>query len=111
MIIAIPIAQGSFSQHFGHCETFRLFHTDKEKNIIKVKDKTPPPHEPGVFPKWLSEEKADVIITGGMGMHAKQLFASYGIEVISGASSGDPETIVKNWLNGTLISGGNICDH
>jgi ATP-binding protein involved in chromosome partitioning len=111
MIIAVPVAGGRLSQHFGHCETFRVFHTDKDKNIIKTEDLTPPQHEPGVLPKWLSEQKADVIITGGMGMHAQRLFTQYGIEVVLGASAGDPLCIVEEWLNGTLESGANPCDH
>jgi ATP-binding protein involved in chromosome partitioning len=111
MIIAVPMVQGSLSMHFGHCKSFRLFEVDENKNIIKFEDKTPPPHEPGVFPKWLSEEKASVIITGGMGMHAKQLFEQYGIQVVTGAPAAAPEDVVKAWLLGTLATGANTCDH
>ena len=111
MNVAVPMVQGSLSLHFGHCETFRLFEIDKDKNITKFEDKTPPPHEPGVLPKWLSEQKASVIITGGMGMHAQRLFTQYGIEVVIGAPSGDPADIVKAWLLGTLTTGNNPCDH
>jgi len=111
MIIAVPMVQGNLSLHFGHCESFRLFEVDKDKNIIKYEDKTPPPHEPGVLPKWLSDEKANVIITGGMGMHAQRLFAQYGIQVVVGATAGNPEDIVKDWLNDSLKIGSNPCDH
>lgn len=111
MIIAVPMVQGSLSLHFGHCESFRLFEIDDNKVITKYEDKTPPPHEPGVLPKWLSDEKAKVIITGGMGMHAQRLFNQYGIEVVIGAPAGDPEDIVKAWLLGTLAVGANPCDH
>ena len=105
------MAQGSLSMHFGHCQHFRLFETDENNTIIKVADKTPPPHEPGLFPKWLSEQNADLIITGGMGMKAQQLFANYGVRVVTGAPAGDPEDIVKAWLLGTLATGSNTCDH
>ena len=111
MIIAVPMVQGSLSMHFGHCKSFRLFEVDENKNIVKFEDKTPPPHEPGVFPKWLSEEKATVIITGGMGMHAQQLFAQYGIQVVTGASANEPEAVVKSWLEGNFVAGANTCDH
>jgi len=111
MIIAVPMVQGSLSLHFGHCESFRLFEVDKDKHIVKFEDKTPPPHEPGVLPKWLSEEKANVIITGGMGMHAQRLFNQYGIQVVIGAPSGEPEDIIKAWLMGSLATGNNPCDH
>ena len=111
MIIAVPVAENTLSLHFGHCEQFLLFHTDQEKNIINTEERIPPPHEPGVLPKWLAGEGVQVIITGGMGMHAQRLFASYGIGVVLGAPAGDPEMVVRNWLDGTLTTGNNPCDH
>jgi predicted Fe-Mo cluster-binding NifX family protein len=111
MIIAIPMVQGSLSLHFGHCEYFRLFTVGEDKKIVSQEDKTPPPHEPGVLPKWLSDEKANVIITGGMGMHAQRLFNQYGIEVVIGAPAADPKDVALAWLNGTLAVGANPCDH
>jgi len=111
MIIAIPIAQGQLSLHFGHCESFRLFHVDEEKKIVKIEEKTPPPHEPGVLPKWLHEEGANIIITGGMGMMAQQLFARNDIQVIVGAPAKAPEEVVKDWLCGALETVSNPCDH
>lgn len=52
-----------------------------------------------------------MIITGGMGIKAQQLFANYGIQVITGAPGGSAEDIVKAWLLGTLATGENACDH
>ncbi|MEA2077756.1 MAG: NifB/NifX family molybdenum-iron cluster-binding protein [Candidatus Marinimicrobia bacterium] len=111
MIITIPIVEEKLSQHFGHCQYFIFFHIDKDMHIFKTENKIPPPHEPGVLPKWLADEKADVIITGGMGMHAQRLFTQYGVKVVLGAESGDPKNIVESWLNGELVSGDNACDH
>jgi len=111
MIIAVPMVQGQLSMHFGHCQYFRLFEVDENKSIVKFEDKTPPPHEPGVYPTWLAEKKANVIITGGMGMKAQQLFDANGIQVVTGASAGSPEDLVKAWLLGTLATGENACDH
>mgnify|MGYP000377361274 CR=1 FL=1 len=111
MIIAIPMVQNQLSMHFGHCEKFRLFTVDNDKNIVSFEDKTPPPHEPGVLPRWLAGEKANVIITGGMGMHAQRLFTENGIQVQIGAPAGDPEDIAKAWLAGSLAIGANPCDH
>ena len=53
MIIAIPVANEALCMHFGHCQTFRLFEVDDNNAIVKVEDKVPPPHEPGVLPKCL----------------------------------------------------------
>ncbi|MBC8489043.1 MAG: chromosome partitioning protein ParA, partial [Bacteroidetes bacterium] len=54
MKIAIPLTGGKLSAHFGHCEQFGIYEVDDE-NIITSELVTPPPHEPGVFPKWLHE--------------------------------------------------------
>lgn len=112
MRIAIPIAEGKLAMHFGHCEQFALVDVDTEKkSIVATALETPPPHEPGVLPKWLSEKGANLIIAGGMGSRAQDLFAAQNIKVVVGAASDSPEKIVNAYLGGTLQSGDNVCDH
>ncbi|KPK72026.1 MAG: chromosome partitioning protein ParA [Phycisphaerae bacterium SM23_30] len=112
MRIAIPTAGGKLTAHFGHCEQFALIEVDTEKKEILQKEVLDsPPHQPGLLPSWLAERGANVIIAGGMGQRAQNLFAEKGIEVIVGAPSLDAETIVENYLNETLQAGENICDH
>jgi predicted Fe-Mo cluster-binding NifX family protein len=112
MIIAIPTINGEICMHFGHCEQFALLEVDPEKKaILKVEYKTPPPHEPGVLPHWLHEIGANMIIAGGMGHRAQNLFAQNDIEVIVGASVGTPEEIVKAFFEESLVTGRNLCDH
>ena len=112
MRIAIPLAQGKRSLHFGHCDQFAIFEIDDDhKKIINRNDETPPAHAPGVLPQWLHENNVGVIIAGGMGQRAQQLFAQHGIEVIIGAPSGTPEELVSAFLQDTLETGENICDH
>lgn len=112
MLIAIPLAAGKLALHFGHCEVFALLEADpKAKKILKRTEVTPPAHAPGVLPKWLAEQGANVIIAGGMGSRAQSLFAENDITVVVGAPAEDPETIVQAYLAGTLQTGGNVCDH
>ncbi len=112
MKIAIPLASGQLSPHFGHCEHFALVDVDPEKrSIIKREDVDAPPHQPGLLPPWLSQKKVDIIIAGGMGRRALGLFAEHGIQVVVGAKGGTPEEIVEDYLNGKLELGQNICDH
>jgi len=62
MKIAIPTTNGKLSAHFGHCEEFALVDVNEQtKEIANVTKLQPPAREPGVLPKWLSEQKADVI--------------------------------------------------
>jgi len=110
--MAVPVSGGRLCSHFGHCETFALMDVDTEnKTIIGREDIPAPPHEPGLLPRWLEEKGASVIIAGGMGSRAQGLFAERGIKVIVGASEGDPETLVMNFVDGLLVTGANVCDH
>ena len=110
--IAIPVVEGRLSPHFGHCEEFAIFAVDIDGKKITDRETAPaPPHEPGLLPRWLSERGVDVIIAGGMGTRAQELFAERGITVSVGAASGDPEAIVASYLDNTLELGSNLCDH
>jgi len=112
MKIAIPVANGTLCPHFGHCEQFVLVDVDDDsRTIIATRSLVPPPHEPGVLPRWLHEQGADVIVAGGMGQRAQSLFAQNGITVVVGAPAAKPEDIVGAYLAGTLTSGTNLCDH
>lgn len=112
MKIAIPLADGKLSAHFGHCERFALIEVDpKEKKILQREEIVPPPHEPGLLPKWLAERGANLIIAGGMGQRAQGLFVEHGIQVIVGAPAETPENLANSYLAGTLQSGENVCDH
>ncbi len=75
MIIAIPTAGAALCAHFGHCEEFLFFEVDRSaQQIVGKKGIQPPPHQPGMLPPWIKEQGADIVICGGMGMRAQQLF-------------------------------------
>jgi Mrp family chromosome partitioning ATPase/predicted Fe-Mo cluster-binding NifX family protein len=110
MKFAIPLADGKLTAHFGHCKEFALI--DVEENIIKKKETlVPPPHEPGVLPKWLHEQGVNVIIAGGMGNKAQVLFNEQDIKVVTGAQPLEPEELINSYLDNTLLTGNNLCDH
>lgn len=110
--IAVPVSAGLLCAHFGHCETFALLDVDQENKIIVRREDIPaPPHEPGLLPRWLQEKGATIIIAGGMGSRARGLFDEQGIQVIVGAQPGAPEAVVNAYLDDTLVTGENVCDH
>ena len=112
MRIAIPLTKGTLSLHFGHCEEFALVDVDEQaKRVLNTARLQPPSHEPGALPRWLAEQKADIIIAGGMGQRAQQLFIQNGIDVVLGASVHTPEQLAHAYLLDTLETGDNICDH
>jgi len=112
MRIAIPLAQGKLSLHFGHCDQFAVFDVDDDaKNIVSRQDLTPPSYEPGALPRWLNENNVNVVIAGGMGQRAQQLLADSNIKVVVGVSAGSPEELLSDYLQDALKAGDNICDH
>ncbi len=110
MKIAIPLAEGKLTAHFGHCREFALIEVEGNE-IMKKETLVPPPHEPGVLPAWLHNLGASVIIAGGMGERALSLFEQNGIKVVTGAPAGEPEELVRGYLSDTLTTGANVCDH
>jgi ATP-binding protein involved in chromosome partitioning len=112
MRIAIPIANGALSMHFGHCEKFVIMDVDVETKEIKAEEAlNPPPHEPGLLPRWLAEKNVNLIIAGGMGQRAQSLFQENNIKVFVGAPSKSPVELVTDYMNNVLTTGENFCDH
>jgi ATP-binding protein involved in chromosome partitioning len=98
------------TQHFGHCEKFAIIETIN-KEITKEEFLTPPVHQPGVYPKFLSDYGVDIIIAGGMGQKAQNLFAQNNIEVCYGVNADTPANLVRQYLEESLQTGQNQCDH
>jgi len=112
MRVAIPLTNGKLSQHFGHCEQFAIIDADSDtKNIESRELVAPPAHEPGILPRWLSGLHVNLVIAGGMGQRAQQLFAQHQIEVVVGAPAESAEDVVSAYLEGRIECGENVCDH
>jgi predicted Fe-Mo cluster-binding NifX family protein len=109
-LLALPVSEGKLSSHFGHCDAFAFIET-KDGRIARSEFRTPPPHEPGVLPRWLKEQGADVAIAGGIGERAQEMLRQNNIEVVVGAPMDTPESVANQYLSGTLVTGSNICDH
>lgn len=108
--VAIPTANGLLCNHFGHCERFSVMMV-KDGKIQATESLTPPPHEPGLLPKWIGEQGVELVIAGGMGQRAISLFNEQGVRVLTGAPALAPEDLVEQYLDGTLMTGANVCDH
>ncbi len=110
MKIAVASEGKIVTEHFGHCEFFNVFHVENNE-IIKMEPVANPGHKPGFLPNFLNDAGVNVIISGGMGGGAVDIFNGHNIEVIVGAK-GDAETAVKAYLAGELKSTGSVChDH
>ena len=110
--VAVPVVNGKLCMHFGHCQQFAMVEADAgKKEILGVEHLDPPPHEPGVLPEWVAGQGADFVIAGGMGSRAQSLFNQHGVKVLVGASADTPENLVQSYIQGTLTTGENVCDH
>ena len=102
---------GQVSQHFGRCPSYVI--VDVEGNEIKKTDIISNPyyenHVPGMVPKFISEQGVHVMIAGGMGPRAIDMFSNYGIQVVTGAI-GNVGNVLKAYLQGE-ISGVEPCKH
>ena len=99
-------------RHFGHCQEFTLIDVDTpSRKVLGLTTVPAPEHEPGLLPAWLADKGAGFIIAGGMGSRAQQLFAKQGVTVVTGAPVTEPETAVRQYLAGSLVTGANVCDH
>jgi predicted Fe-Mo cluster-binding NifX family protein len=108
--VAVASDNGMVTQHFGHCEGFMVFDVEN-KQIIKSELVTSPGHKPGFLPNFLHDLGVNVIISGGMGGGAIDIFNERGIEVIVGAT-GEAKAAVEAYLQGSLVSTGSVCrDH
>jgi len=112
MKYAVPVSNGKLAAHFGHCEHFSIIDFDVGANAITCKELVASPgHQPGLLPVWLAEQGVSVVIAGGMGSRAQDLFRENHIHVIVGAMENDPEQVVLDHIRGTLATGDNVCDH
>ena len=109
-VIAIPCENGILSTHFGHAAEFAFIQCDGEE-IKSVNMKQAPPHQPGLLPRWVADNGGNIVIAGGMGNKAIELFRQNNIDVVTGAPAVGVEELAQQYVNGKLTGGDNRCDH
>jgi predicted Fe-Mo cluster-binding NifX family protein len=92
---------GEVSAHFGRCPFFLLAEANGTR--ATVSEVVPNPyrdsHRPGAVPRFIRDMGADVIIAGGMGPRAIEMFHDFGIDVATGAT-GAVTTVLGAYLRG-----------
>lgn len=107
MKIAISTDGDQVSAHFGRCPQFTIAEIDDGK-LIKKETIDNPGHQPGFLPKFLNEQGVKVILAGGMGMNARNLFDQYGIKAMAGIT-GQIDDVINQFAQGTLKEGESTC--
>ena len=108
MRIAIATLHGEVCEHFGYCELFTICDVENDQ-ILKKMDLAHPGRRPGFLPAYLSDPGVNVIIAGGMGSGAVDLFNERHIAIITGAV-GDVDSVIKKWLSRELKTSGSVCN-
>lgn len=108
MKIAVASDGKDVAGHFGHCEAFAIFDADNGQ-IIKEERIPNPGHKPGFLPNFLHEKGVTVIISGGMGGGAIDIFNEKKITVVTGAS-GEAAKAALAYAQGKLASTGSVCN-
>lgn len=107
MRIAVASEGKNVTEHFGHCVNFMIF--DAENQVITKEESIPNPgHKPGFLPNFLADRGVNVIISGGMGGGAIDIFNERNVKVVTGAA-GDARAVVQAYLDGNLVSTGAVC--
>lgn len=103
--------EAAVSGHFGRCPYYT--HVDLDAAAIKQVSVIENPHYdkhvPGQVPRFINEQKTNVMIAGGMGPMAIDLFGGFGIEVCTGVS-GTVRDVLAAYFRGQ-VSGAAACAH
>jgi len=91
------------SPHFGRCPYFVLVDLEgREIGAVKaISNPYYAQHQPGQVPGFIHDQRADVMLTGGMGRRAIGFFQQYGVQAATGAS-GTVRLALEQYLGGGL---------
>lgn len=107
MKIAVACMGSKISEHFGHCESFGIYDCENGE-IRSIENVKNPGHKPGFLPNFLADRGVELIIAGGMGGGAVEIFNERGVQTVVGAA-GEAEAAVKACMRGELKSTCAVC--
>lgn len=108
MKIAVACEGKMVTEHFGHCQNFNIYDIENGK-ILKVESIPNPGHKPGFLPVFLYDLGINIIMSGGIGGGAIEIFNEKNIEVVTGVN-GESSQVVEMFLNNELKSTNFVCN-
>ncbi len=110
MIIAVTYADGQIFQHFGHTQAFKLYEVE-DGTVFAARIVETDGSGHGALAGFLTENKVDVLICGGIGGGAQMALADAGIRLFGGVS-GEADDAVEALLAGELVYNPCVrCEH
>jgi predicted Fe-Mo cluster-binding NifX family protein len=109
--LAIAAEDAAVAEHFGRCDKFHVYEINDAREVVRREEYANPLNgqHSGMcqLPHYVNQIKANVIIAGGMGGKAVELFLGYGIDVITSPGL-KIEDALASYLKGEL-SGYSSC--
>lgn len=100
MRIAVTYEEGNIFQHFGHTEQLKIYDIEDNKIVnSQVIDTNGNGH--AALAEFLSSNKVDILICGGIGGGAVNALTSLDIEIYAGVQ-GDADLAVNSLLEGKI---------
>lgn len=107
MRIAVAYENGGIFQHFGHTAQFKLYDIENDA-VAKSEIVNTNGSGHGALAGFLSANRVDAVICGGIGGGAQAALANAGIKLFGGVQ-GSADDAVNALLNMTLKFNPNIC--
>lgn len=101
--------ESDIAQHFGRCPFYTFIDVKNKsiKNVLVIENPYFNNHETGIIPEFIKENKVNIIVSGGMGKKAVEIFLKNNINVVTGIS-GKIEDALKLYFKNKL-SGYQAC--
>lgn len=110
MKIAVTYENGQVFQHFGHCESFKLYEVS-ERKVTSATVVSAEGSGHGALAGFLKKQNVDTLICGGIGGGARTALAQAGIELYPGVV-GDADQSVDALLHNSLVyHPDTVCSH
>jgi predicted Fe-Mo cluster-binding NifX family protein len=111
MKIAVPVTiKNTIDSHFGQCESYIVFTISDKNEITEIKNVESPVGCgcKSNLASVLASDNVTIMLAGGIGDGAINVFNNKGIEVVRGCS-GDAAEVVKLYLLGLVEDRGSSC--
>lgn len=109
MRFAIPCEGPRVADHFATASHFAFYDANpKDGAILQEIVVETPVHEPVSLPNWIADRGTDVVLAPELGSRVRQSLADRGVAIVSGVAGTDPRLMVKDYLNDTLQTVGDV---
>jgi len=103
MRIALPVADGKFSTHYGRAQALSLHDIDLATGtILDAGLKAFPEEGTCSAAPWVAAQGVEILLVGGLGAGAAKGLGNAGVKVFAGIEEASPTKIVEMFLAGLV---------